>query len=213
MTERVAPRNPDKKVSVVVLAGGQGERLGGDKATVMLAGQRLLDRAIDRMACLSDDLIVVVRAGQDLEHSAARVVTDVLPDAGVLAGLAAGLQAARCPWAAVVACDMPFLDVRVFDLLIARTKECDAVVPRLDVGLEPLHALYSRRCLPAILACLKAGRRRVISFYTGLRVCYFPERELLRVDPDKRSFFNINTPEDLQWARGQLENASGWHHS
>jgi len=191
-------------VSAVILAGGRGERLGDDKAAVTLGGQSLLDRALSRMSRLSDDLLVVVRHGQCVSVQNARVVVDVVPEGGVLAGLAAGLRAARYPWAAVVACDMPFLCPRIFELLRERTACCDAVVPRLAVGPEPLHALYHRRCLPAVLESLASRRHRVISFYDAIRVCYVPERDLVRIDPDKRSFFNINTPEDLAWSRHQL---------
>ena len=74
----------------------------------------------------------------------------------------------------------------------------DAIVPVVDGYEEPLHALYHRRCLPAIEARLAAGQRRVISFMPDVRTLYVQEEDLRAVDPQLHSFFNTNTPEE--WA-------------
>jgi len=198
---------PIAKVSVAVLAGGPGRRIGGDKAEILLAGERLVDRAVRRLGWLSDDLWVVLREDQRLEVVGARLTRDVLPEAGALAGMAAALQAVRHEWAFICACDMPFVQRPLVERLLAeiRADACDLVAPRLAVGLEPLHAFYHRRCLPAILSALAQGRRRVNSFYEAVRPCYLEEEAVLAYDPARRSFFNINTPEDLALAREWAE--------
>ncbi len=190
-------------VSAVILAGGRGERLGRDKATLELGGQTLLQRQIALLSHLSDDLIVVQRSDQNLSVERARLVTDLRPFTGVLAGFAAGLVGAMHPWAIVVACDMPFLNLNLLRYLLSLRTGYDLVVPRLDVGLEPLHALYHRRCLSSIRRALEEGQRRVVSFYDALRVRYVQSTEIAPLDPQGCSFFNINTPDDLvhaeQW--------------
>lgn len=195
--------SPIPKVSVAVLAGGPGHRIGGDKAEILLAGERLVERAVRRLRWLSDDLLVVLREDQTLQVPGARLVRDVLPEAGALAGMAAALQAARHTWVFVTACDMPFVQRPLVERLLAETCSdgCDLVVPRLAVGLEPLHAFYHRRCLSAILGALAQGGRRANSFYEAVRPCYLDEEAVLACDPARRSFFNINTPEDLALAR------------
>lgn len=189
-------------LSAVILAGGRGERLGADKADILLGGRTLLARTVDALRPLTDDLVVVLRAGQRLAHTppGVRRAEDLAPYEGVLAGVAAGLQACRSEWALVVACDMPFLSQRLIHYLCELRDGNDVVVPRLPAGLEPLHALYHRNCLPAMLASLQAGKRRLVSFYAGLRVRYVEEPALRRVDPELRSLFNINTPDDLALA-------------
>lgn len=205
MSERTAPQGASlPETSVVVLAGGRGERLGRDKADVALGGKTLLERSLCLLRPLSDDLVVALRAGQGASAPGARVVYDRAPHAGVLAGLAAGLGAVRHPYAFVVACDMPFLEPRLIGHLRSLAEGYDAVVPRREVGLEPLHAVYARHCVSAVLRALESGRRRVISFYEELRVRYVPEAELGQYDPEQRAFFNINTPEDLERARRWL---------
>lgn len=191
--------------SAVVLAGGRGKRLGGDKAAVELApGETLLQRALALVASLSDDVVVVQRPDQRLMAPGARVVTDQPPFEGPLAGILAGLEAARHDWSLVVACDMPFLSVSVLRYLMTLRPGHDVVVPRLEVGMEPLHALYHRRAAAAIRVALERGEHRLISFYSTLRVRAVTPDELLPLDREGRTFFNINTPEDLEQARAWL---------
>ena len=200
-TVRSAARLP---VSAVILAGGRGERLGQDKATLDLGGVTLLQRVLDTLAPLSDDLIVVLRHDQAFSVPAARIVRDLEPYRGVLAGMAAGLAAARHVWSLVVACDMPFINPRLVRYMYRQRSGYDIVVPRPSVGLEPLHALYHRRCLGPVHGALAGGGRRVISFYESLRVRYIEEPEIEALDPLQLSFFNVNTAEDLDLARGWL---------
>ncbi len=200
--------NARAPVSVIVLAGGRGKRLGGDKATVEIAaGETLLRRSVTLVEPLSDDIIVVRRPEQRLEAPGARVITDRAPFEGPLAGILAGLEAAREEWALVVACDMPFLSIPLLRYLLTLRPGYDVVVPQLEVGMEPLHALYHRRAAPAVRAALERGERRLISFYRALRVRTVPVDELAPYDRDGRTFFNINTPEDLEQARAWLRGA------
>jgi len=191
-------------VSVVILAGGRGERLGQDKATLELNGATLLQRALDALAPLSDDLIVVLRHDQELRAPSARIVRDLEPFAGVLAGMAAGLGAAQHAWSFMMACDMPFVNPRLVRYMYAQRSGYDIVVPRVPAGLEPLHALYHRRCLRPVSRALLGGERRLISFYASLRVRYIEVSESQALDPQELSFFNINTPEDVALALGWL---------
>jgi molybdopterin-guanine dinucleotide biosynthesis protein A len=194
-------RQPDSPFSVIILAGGQGRRLGEDKALLRIDGETLLDHMLGALAALSDNLIVVVRRQQAICTNLARVVSDLAPYTGVLAGIAAGLLAAHYEWSLLVACDMPFVSLELVSYMNSQRHGHDAVVPQRHVGLEPLHALYHRRCLPALRQTLEAGHRRVVSFYRTLDVRYLTEAEISRFDPDGRSFFNINTREDLARAR------------
>jgi molybdopterin-guanine dinucleotide biosynthesis protein A len=197
--------------SAIILAGGRGERLAGqDKAATLLDGETLLKRVHRRVAALADDVVIVLRPDQELAPALveavanATVVRDLPGYSGVLAGMAAGLEAARHEWSLLVACDMPFIHASLVRYMWSLREGWDIVVPRLEVGLEPLHALYHRGCLPSIRDALAQRRQRVISFYEPLRVRYVGESEIDHHDPRRLSFFNINTPEDLARARELL---------
>jgi molybdopterin-guanine dinucleotide biosynthesis protein A len=187
----------------VVLAGGRSERLGRDKRRLLVEGEPLLARVVARLRPLVREVVVVTREAEPLPLLDVRRVTDRYPGMGVLAGVHAGLAAARAPWSYVVAGDLPLLDPALLCALAARAGDaCDVVVPRWRGELEPLHALYRPSvCAPAAEVALRQGRRRIVAFYPHVRVCEMEEAAVARIDPEGRSFFNVNTREE--WARLQ----------
>jgi len=191
----------DLALSGVVLAGGRSTRLGRDKALLELEGRPLITRTLDVLAQLTDDLIVVTSMAPHLFPPSARVVADRCAGAGVLAGVHAGLLAAREELALVVACDMPFLNLDLLRYIISLAQEADIVIPRWT-DVEPLHAVYRpATCLGPIEGALARGERRIISFYGEVKVRYVERAEIARFDSQGLSFFNVNTPSDWERAR------------
>jgi molybdopterin-guanine dinucleotide biosynthesis protein A len=190
----------------IVLAGGQGTRLGGvNKALIEIGGRRVIDRLLDALRPLGSPIVIVSNDDSLLGLPGTLVVRDVEPRAGALMGLYSGLREARTPLAVVTACDMPFVSTALLRALVARAAGADVVVPLIDARPEPLHAVYRASCVPAIEATLQAGRKRMIAFFEAVRVREVPEAELRALDPDLRSFLNVNRPEDLDRARALAE--------
>ena len=194
-------------ITAVILAGGRSRRLGRDKAVEPFDGEPLIRRVIRRAseAVAAASVVVVVA---DAERAAAlplddhhRTAVDIFPDCGSLGGIYTGLDAAPTDWALVAACDMPFLCGPLLSHLASLRADVDAVVPMVDGRPEPTHALYSRRCLPAIEARLQARELKISGFFEDVAVRYVPEDEVRSFDPDLLSFFNINRPEDLTRAQ------------
>ena len=190
-------------ITAIVLAGGQSRRLGRDKAVEPFAGEPLIRRVIRRAGDAVGGNEVIVVAGDvargrelplDAEH---RVAVDLLPERGTLGGIYTGLEAVQNEWALVVACDMPFLSAPLLRYMVGLREGVDAVVPVIGGRPEPTHALYSRRCLPAILERLQAGQLKAAGFLDLALVRYVNEDEARRFDPELLSFFNVNRPEDL----------------
>src|SRR5215471_11581300 len=102
--------------------------------------------------------------GRDKAFAAVDTVPDLRPGCGPLAGIEAAMLASRHPWVFVVACDMPGLDAGVIRWLLARPRAADAVVPRWEADVEPLHALYAVHTLPAVQGCLDGGRHALRDF-------------------------------------------------
>jgi molybdopterin-guanine dinucleotide biosynthesis protein A len=186
-------------VTAVVLAGGRGTRLGGvNKALLEIGRRRVIDRLLDAVRPIAIEPIVVVNNDGSLDRLAGtRVVRDVDPGAGALVGLYSGLRVVATPLAVALACDMPFVSTTLLRGLLAEAGEWDAVVPLIGGQPEPLHAIYRHTCLPAIETALSSGQKRLISFFDGVRVRYVEEAALRALDPDLRSFLNVNRPEDL----------------
>ena len=191
-------------VTGVLLAGGQSRRLGRNKALEPFHGQPLMARVAARLAQLCGELVVVVAdlgkaAGLPVPPSAG-VTADLYPGKGSLGGIYSGLHAAANPWAVVVACDMPFLNVALLRHMLSLREGHDAVVPVVEGYPEPAHAAYSRACLEPIRRRLERDQLKIAGFFDEVRVRYLPEDEVRRLDPDLLSFFNVNTQEDLDRA-------------
>ena len=183
-------------VSAAIMAGGKSTRMGRDKAWIELDGKPLITRVADVLAQVADEVIIVAN---DPRYAALglRVVPDRFPDGGALGGIATGVAAASFDRVLVAACDMPFLSVKVWRVLLDHSRDSDVVIPKIGNELETLHALYAKTCVTAMERALSAGKMRVISFFDAVRVYTIDERELRVADPTLRSFTNVNTPEEL----------------
>lgn len=177
--------------------------MGRDKARLSAGATTLLDRIILRLSPVVDR--VIVAGGSPSARGGASWVPDGRPGAGPLAGIAAGLAAMPGEFGWAVACDLPDVEPRLGDLLFGYAPDVDAVVPRPDAQPEGLCAVYRRSLGPRIEALLEAGERRVTALLDAVDVHYVGTEELRRVDPELRSFRNLNTPAEY---RAWLESIS-----
>ncbi|HSB90661.1 MAG TPA: molybdenum cofactor guanylyltransferase [Anaerolineales bacterium] len=187
-------------VTLAVQAGGQSRRMGRDKGLVELAGRPLIRHVIDRLARLADEVVVTTNDRQRYAFLDVRLVSDAVPGAGALPGLATALEAAHGERVLIVACDMPFASAKLAAHLLELALDADVAIPRREGEFEPLFAAYRRDCLPAIHTALAAGQARMISYFPSVRVRPVEAKEWESFDPGGRSFFNVNTPDDLRRA-------------
>lgn len=190
-------------LTIVIQAGGQSSRMGQDKALMPFLGQPLIERQVARLRGLGAALLVVSNHPEQYAFLHLPMVSDHYPGAGPLGGLLTALEAVGTLQAAVVACDMPFLQARLIqaqsDLL--QQEGADAVIPRSQEGPEPLHGVYRvATCLPAVRAAFEAGERKMIAWYPAVRVREMTMDEVAVWDPEFISFMNVNKPEEFQQA-------------
>lgn len=181
-----------------VLAGGKSLRYGRNKALEIFAGKSLLEHAVHSLSGFCDPVLVVANDLAPYLGIRATLVQDVVRDQGPLGGIYSALLFCPCEWLFAKATDMPFLELELAKMMGALRDGCDVVVPLLGGRVEPLLALYSRRCLPSVAIALEQGEKKITSFYRKVRVRELPEGEWRKVDPDGLSFKNINTPESLE---------------
>ncbi len=196
--------------SGIILAGGKSVRLGYDKILERLGNTSLLEKVISRIEPLVGEIIVVVaeeRSFPQLEgHPKIKKVSDIYPGRGSLGGLYTGLATSNSFYNLVLAADMPFLNQGLLRYLFEISDGFDFVLPRIGAFFEPLHAVYSKNCAPPAESLIKRGRRVIIDLFDYVKVRYVEAEEIDRYDPERLSFFNINTKEDLELARKILEN-------
>lgn len=213
MVSKLTKNEAKSGVTGIILAGGRSRRLGRDKAVEPFGSQPLIGRVIELVQSLTDEIVVSVadsaRAAALPLEEAHQIAVDIYPEGGSLGGIYAGLNAASSEWGLVVACDMPFLNRQLFEYMLTQRAGYDAVVPVPGDFPEPTHALYSRVCLPHIEARLKANNLKISGFFDDVRVRYINEDEVRGFDPELHSFFNVNSPEDLDRARALASAITG----
>jgi len=193
-------------LSGIVLAGGQSRRMGRNKALLELEGQTLIARVLERLSPLCDELIISANDVELYADLPAQVVPDLIAGRGALSGIHAGLATMRHDKAVVVACDMPFLSLSLLRYMVVMSSGYDVVSPRVDGFFEPLHAVYSARCVEPIAQLIAKGPRRVVDLYRQIRL-----REVTKADVQlfdaALSFVNVNTHKE--WAEVQRLTKSG----
>jgi molybdopterin-guanine dinucleotide biosynthesis protein A len=193
-------------ISVAILAGGQSKRMGRDKAFLTVGDQLLIERVINRIQRLTDDLFVSTNSPEKYARFGLRCVVDVFPGKAALGGIYSALRAAQHPYVLVVACDMPLLNTALLQYLIDLASTADAVVPIINPPHpETLHAVYSKKTIPAIKTRLQDNDLRLLDLYDDISVRYVDRSEIIPFDPEFLSFVNVNTPDDWKRFRSKLD--------
>jgi molybdopterin-guanine dinucleotide biosynthesis protein A len=176
--------------------------MGQDKAFLKIGQRSVIERIIDRVSALTDDLFIGTNTPKKYDRFGLRIVTDVYPHKAALGGIYSAIHAARHSHVLVVACDMPFLNPALLRYLTALAVDVDVVVPLIEPPQpETMHAVYGKRCLQPIESRLQHNQLRVIGFFDEVSVRYVARDEISKFDANLHSFLNINTPEDWDRAR------------
>ncbi len=193
---RSGPDYPE--VTLAVIAGGRGERLGGvAKGLLEVEGRPVLERLLD-LGRLVGDVLLVANDPAPYARFHLRAVADVVRGRGAPGGVHAALEGARTEWVLAVACDMPFVTgAAVRRLLAERGPEVDAVCFTVGGRVEPLLALYRKALAGPWGEALGAEEPSLRSLLSRCRARLLPEEALRAVDAELRSVVSVNTPEDL----------------
>jgi molybdopterin-guanine dinucleotide biosynthesis protein A len=183
----------------IILAGGLNTRFSGrNKALIQINGHAILDSILTLFSEVFDEIILVTNDPLQYLDRDVLIVTDLYSHRSSLTGLHAGLVAAAHSHAFVTSCDAPFLKKGLVTHILDQIEpNIDVVIPQVTLGLEPLCAVYSKRCIKPIEQNLSNNRLKIQGFFPHVRVRKIPEEVLDRTDPGLASFFNVNTPEDL----------------
>ncbi len=194
-------------ISGVLIAGGKSRRMGRDKRFLTVGGISLFHRTLTLLEQMFPETIVVLAEPvESLEVRGGRVVYDVIPNAGSLGGLYTGLMAASHVRIFAVACDMPFLNSDVIRFMASFDTTADIVVAKLENGFQPLHALYSRSCIPFLKGMAAERELKIQKLYgtQQLRVTVVDMAEIAIVGAGLKSFQNVNTEGDLERVEAEL---------
>ena len=200
--------------SAIVLAGGLSSRFGQDKGLLQLAKKPLVRHVLNAVTGVVDEKIVVVSRREHVEkyRKAIDGPVSILVDRGdihgPLAGAFTGFEKAHGEYSLLLPCDTPFISRDILSLLLELCPGRNACVPRWPSGyVEPLQAVYcTKSALEASCVALGAGKLNVQSMLDRLQcVRYVSTLVLQQLDPELRTFFNVNTPVDLMKAEQMLD--------
>ena len=194
-----APGRPPLLVDCTgaLVAGGHASRLRGlAKGLLQIEGEPIVARSLRLFRQLFPTAVVVANDAAPYAAFGAPIVPDVIAGKGAPSGLHAALATARTNWVFTAACDMPFLAAEPIAWLAARREGARAVAVMWHGQLEPLHAFWSRACLPLVDRMLREGNPSMWMIASAVGARLVPEEEWRLVDPDGHAFANANTAEE-----------------
>ena len=197
------------KNSGIILAGGQSSRMKTNKALIELNKKQMIEHIMATLEGIVDEIIIVTNDPADYLDFEAQLVTDLIPKRGPLSGIHAGLKASINQYAFVVACDMPFVSSTLIKFMLAQSTGYDAVVPKIENYYQPLHAVYSKVCIPHIEKTLLEGSFKVTAFYEDINIKFIGEAQIKPLADINKVFFNINDSDDLIKAEEMVGEKNG----
>jgi len=193
---------PVDDLSAFVLAGGKSTRMGEDKAFLRVSGETLLDRALRLAATITENVRIV---GDQKKFAAFQypVIADIYPDRGPLGGIHAALAFSESDLNLVLAVDMPLLNSSWLSFLVQQSQQSAATVTVPNAGgrFQPLCAVYRKSFAEIAEESLQAGRNKIEPLFQQVSCNAIVEKELTQAGFSLDIFRNLNTREDLEFAR------------
>lgn len=195
------------QAAAIILAGGKSTRMGNDKSFIQLSPTHpfFIERVVAEVRSSFEQIVVVTNCPERYVFLDVELTPDLIPGRGPFSGIHAGLTVCRYEYALVLACDLPFVDGRLGRFLLNEARGFDVAVLRSGTYLQPLYAVYARRCLAQINAYLEQGNNKITSFFPLVRVNYIDTEQLEGFGDLEAILYNVNTPSDLEEARRLLD--------
>jgi len=182
----------------VILSGGENIRMGKPKAFIKVNGESIIERSLKTIRKLFKEIFIVTNEPEAYFYLGETMLGDVYNVRGPMTGILTSLINSTYPWVFVVGCDMPFINHELIRFMALKRTNHDAVAPRLRDSIEPLFAFYSKGLAPAMEKAVLEGKTGLRFFLKDKKVKYVREEEIRNIDPQGKSFINLNTPEDAK---------------
>ncbi|WP_371371573.1 molybdenum cofactor guanylyltransferase [Sporomusa aerivorans] len=196
-------------ITPFILSGGKSRRMGTNKSFVRLGDKPLIEIVVEKTAvAFAARPVIITNHPGDYAYLGCDMIGDIVKDKGPLGGIHSGLIHSPTPYIFVFACDMPFIEKNFIYYMMNRLTQEDILIPHNGESVEPLHAIYSRNCLPAIEEHLHEDHRCVQSFFKDVNVAYVSQSEMTELKLSDFYFLNLNTLEDLAKAESYFKRSN-----
>lgn len=185
-------------IEAFILAGGKSSRFGSDKTVFMFNGKPLIQHVIDSLQPLFSSITIIANDSSKYSFIAIPVFPDIIPGLGPLGGIYTALTYAKTDCIFVCAADMPFLNSEFISYMLEIPHIYDCLVPCWEGNTEPLHAIYSKSCLPHIQKLIQEKKYKISHLFQDADVRYIRDDELiLYAENPSNLFYNINQRNDI----------------
>lgn len=191
-----------RSITGVILAGGENRRFPTLKAFINLDGSTIIEKNLALLKSLFNDNLISTNMPEEYFHLGERMIGDVLPSKGPMSGIYSCLVNAAGGSVFVTACDMPFLKKELVSYICNRHedlsafKNFDATVPVFNGKPQPLLAIYRKSLLRLLEERILSEKTSLRFLLDDIKTNLIDEAEIRKIDPDGKSFVNINTVED-----------------
>ncbi len=188
-------------VSGVILAGGKSSRMNFNKAFAEIAGKPIVEVIIAKFTRFFPETIIISNEPEAYQSYGLKVYPDVYPQLGPISGIHSALYNSSTDVVFVLGCDIPFIKMELVKLMLQKLGGHDAVVPKVGAFLQPISAVYSKKCLPVFTDCLENQKLKLTLVFKELDTVILPEAEIKQFGNLEEIFFNVNNSEALGIAR------------
>ena len=196
--------------TAIILAGGKSSRMGFDKQFLKLRDKYVIEIIAERLKEVFSEIIIVTGRPEEYVKYGFKLVEDEVRNFGPLAGIHVGLKNSGSIYNYVVACDMPFINLKYIRYMMQLIEESDdrvdGVITKLGDWIEPFNAFYSQNLISRIEENMKNGKRQINLMLQDANVLYVSEAKAREFSPDWEMFTNINTFKDYESLMKRLSN-------
>jgi molybdopterin-guanine dinucleotide biosynthesis protein A len=192
-------------MDAVILAGGENKRIPFIKAFLQIEGRSIIESNVELLKGIFDRVIISTNDPEIYFYLDVLLVGDIMEERGPMTGILSALSLPGASEAFVTACDMPFINGILTRYMTERWEDGrEALIPVFDSKPQPLFGIYSKKIAGVMEKSINKGERSLRGFLEGRNVLYIEERKVRNIDPEGRSFVNINTIDDLKREGGKL---------
>ncbi len=188
--------------TAIILAGGKSSRMGFDKQFLKLRDKYVIEIIAEKLEKVFSEIIIVTGRPEEYAKYGFKLVEDEVRNFGPLAGIHVGLKNSGSIYNYVVACDMPFINLKYIRYMMQLIEESDdrvdGVITKLGDWIEPFNAFYSQNLISRIEENMKNGKRQINLMLQDANVLYVSEAKAREFSPDWEMFTNINTFKDYE---------------
>lgn len=186
-------------MDALILAGGENKRLPVIKGFLDVDGKRIIESNVELLEKIFDRVIISTNNPELYFYLGVVMVGDIVEDRGPMTGILSALTMPDVSEVFVTACDMPFIKPALVKYIVdSWDRGPDAVIPVFEKKPQPLLGIYSKKLAYHMERSIKNKQRSLTRFLEKVNVRYIDEQQVRRIDPEGRSFVNINTMEDYQ---------------